>query len=444
MNRQIKWNEPSADRQSFFSEPTTPFDNQQIEKPLRITFHESALKGLSNSENEALAILKEFAGVKSPNLLALETGTAKFAEISNRLITDTPVQFSNLAASMVEHLGKDSSNHEQAFQDLIVARTHHELGQDILVTTSKWLLDNRELNFIEDTNPYLPSETVKIMGLLFRARSDFRYASIVELPRWLFYNRFIKHKLPAMGRYFRACFSSKVSPEDDIDILGQSISMRCVRAIQACDEIGRLFYINQNNNVRDETMYHFDYLTLLLSGALDAQARVAYRAYKINTLEANQKSKEYSAAFHKDKYKDKIMHFDPILAAFLKNIYFTDISFIITYMRNTIHGASLTTVSYDNKESYAQIPESDTEKIWSITEKYGSAVAWGLFKSPSMTFFEPYAFSQQLIGHTFKIVNMIASLTKVENLFAEGTQIPDLSDPPDDDTFVRERIALLV
>ena len=59
-----------------------------------------------------------------------------------------------------------------------------------------------------------------------------------------------------------------------------------------------------------------------------------------------------------------------------------------------------------------------------------------------MTFFEPYAFSQQLIAHTLNIVNKIASLTKVENLFAAGSQIPDLSDPPDN--AIGERIALLV
>jgi hypothetical protein len=40
-------------------------------------------------------------------------------------------------------------------------------------------------------------------------------------------------------------------------------------------------------------MYHFDYLTLLLAGALDAQAVVAHRAYEVG------KPPESKAGFRK-------------------------------------------------------------------------------------------------------------------------------------------------
>jgi hypothetical protein len=469
MNRYIKWVESPQDSKTLLSKPTTPFDKGQMERPLRITFHSSALKELSEFEKAALDVLREFASIESPNLLALDTepGVLPFIEIGNQLSGDyIPVtiryaeeqtriagmmflnQLPDLAAYMVNNLGGDSSNHNQALQDLMIAIANHSVCQDILITSSKWLLGNKEIAFVDDANPCLPSEALKIMGLLFRVHGDFRYAGIDRCPKWLFYKRLINHKLPSMGKYFNAClYSSTLRPDDitDITILGQSIFQRCIRAIQAHDEIGRLFYVEQNNEIRDEAMYHFDYLTLLLSGVLDAQARVAYRAY------VGPDSDKSTVSFRNSGFVDKL---DPSFVAFLKSSYFEDISNIISKMRNTIHGAGLTTFAYNkanSQKSFVQIPDIDAQKIWNTTESYDSAIKWGLQKFPDNTIaFEPYAFSQQLIDRTLDIVNTIASLTQVEKLFPLGAEVPDLNNQPNDDrTFelnelkIGERIALL-
>ena len=468
MNSIIRWAESPNDSKGLLDKPSTPFDKGQIARPIRITFHSSTLKELPEGENSALEVLLEFAARESPNLLALATepGSIQLLEIGSQsedhYIPVTiryseenylqsgimyPRQHPDLAAHMVSRLGGDPSECEQALQDLIVARAHHSVHHDILVTNSKWLLQNREMGFVEEANPLLPSEALKILGLLLRIRNDFRYASRAAFDRGLFYWVLVRYKLPAMWRYFSACVYSEEPRGDNITILGQSILVRCERAIQARDEIGRLFYVRQDNNTRDEAMYHFDYLTLLLSGALDAQARVAYRTYQIVVP-----ASERNANFRDIGFVTEIGKIDPNLASFLNGDYYRDISKIVSKMRNTIHGAGLIPTAYQDgiapEKSFVQVPDTDAQVIWDICEKYGSAANWGLLKLPGMILFEPYAFSQRLIKHTFEIVNTIATLTQVEKLFPTGVPIPELknSPPADDHMFdarIGERLALL-
>lgn len=462
MHQNIKW----AD--SHTRKSRNPFDKGQIEQPLRITFHDSTLKELPDNEKAALDVLREFAEVESQNLEVLGTEPSKrryleIGEQSNNNLIPVSIRFSgknllqtgirssnqlrHLAKLIVQRLGENPSNNEQALQDLIVAKAHQSVHQDLLVTTSKWLLGNREIGFLVRANPCLPSEAIKVMGLLFRARGDFRYAAKASLDKGLFYWALVRYRLPTMWKYFSACVYSEKLRGDDIDLLGESILMRCGRAIQACDEIGRLFYMDQNNNTRDDAMYHFDYLTLLLSGALDAQARVAYRAYQLAAPK-----KEHDASFRREEFLKEISKADKGLSNFLCSDYFKDISNIISKMRNTIHGAGLTTIAYqngmDSEKSFVKTPDTDAQVIWDISEKYNSALKWGVIKLGDMILFEPYAFSQEILNHTIEIVNNIASLTQVEKLFPSGTPIPELaSGPPANDhifdTKIGERLSLL-
>ena len=63
---------------------------------------------------------------------------------------------------------------------------------------------------------------------------------------------------------------------------------------------------------------------------------------------------------------------DSNLADYLKSDFFKEISTIISKMRNTIHGAKLTTVAYQNgidpEKSYVRIPNADAQVILDIGE----------------------------------------------------------------------------
>jgi hypothetical protein len=61
-----------------------------------------------------------------------------------------------------------------------------------------------------------------------------------------------------------------------------AIRIRCIRALQALDELGWLFYGQRDSSAdRDRMAYHFEYVTLLMSGAIDAQARILRHIYSI-------------------------------------------------------------------------------------------------------------------------------------------------------------------
>ena len=135
MNWSIKWPDSPLDKRESLSKPTTPFDKGRVERPIRITFHNSALKELRGFEKAALDLLSEFVEVDSPNIsvLATEPGDLHFIEIGTqpnsgyipvtvkyaeeRLLKSGimfPNQFADIATHMVNRLGGVSANHEEA------------------------------------------------------------------------------------------------------------------------------------------------------------------------------------------------------------------------------------------------------------------------------------------------------------------------------------------
>lgn len=453
MNWEVKWPDPSQDKHEFWSKAPPPFDNIQKGRPIRITFHKSSFVNLSTDEGFALKMLYEIAEAGGPNISALTTepGTNIYhlaigLEVTNNYLPVTikysdneylesgvmfPDKFSEIAMQIINSSESDSNenDYKEVFNDLIVANAHCSVKQDILITSSKWLLGNRKNRFIEEANPHSPSEALKIIGLLLRIRNDFRYAGNFAFDKGLYYWVLTRQKLPTMWKYFSACVYSEEIRKDNISILGQSILTRSCRAIQARDHIGKQFYLYQNNNSRDETMYHFDYFMLLISGAIDAQARVANRTYEIYSTE-----KERNASFRNKEYTTKLEKSAPRLANFISSEYFQDISLLISKMRNSIHGAGLLPIAYkkefESEVSLIRIPDSDRQTVLDICSKYTSPTEWGLIIWPDAIFTNPFLFTENILEHTFNIINNIADATEVEKLFPFGTDLSKIDQAP--------------
>jgi hypothetical protein len=203
-------------------------------------------------------------------------------------------------------------------------------------------------------------------------------------------------------------------------------------------------------------MYHFDYLTLLLSGALDAQARIAYRAYEINKWKkAKQKGlgTERRAAFHLADFQDALTENGAVR---LKNV-ITDsrsgaVLDLLKIPRNMIHGASLFPLYRDryhawrSESLYLGAPEDAGKKLWDASQKHSSPEEWGLVQSKTgLIKLEPYMFVYKLTDECFQLINDIAQTTDVELLF-NGHPVPNVTQgPPTDERGVqrRTRISLL-
>ncbi|MFH0897116.1 MAG: hypothetical protein V1850_03595, partial [Candidatus Bathyarchaeota archaeon] len=300
-------------------ELASPFLRGSKERPLRITLHSASLKMLTGEAAEATDLIREFSHLDELKVIETEPTSCPYIEIGNYDSTHgyIPVQLVNngqiemwTGISQEEQLsqtakiltGQNDIQHPDAkgmLEDLTMGLAHCEVGGDIFVTTSKHLLGHRDDSLIATINPRTPLETTQILGLFLRSRGNFVYKVVndsqLRFNRHLFYWVLARHRLPGMWRYFSACVHGNKVHGDDLLMLGQSILERAVRALQARDAIGVAFY--GGTREQEEMMYHFDYLPLLLTGAIDAQARVANRAYNV-------KKNERTASFYELK-KDK-------------------------------------------------------------------------------------------------------------------------------------------
>jgi hypothetical protein len=248
-----------------------------------------------------------------------------------------------------------------------------------------------------------------------------------------------------MWRYFTACLHSGAVRGDDTLHLGQSVLTRCVRALQARDAIGAQFYLRQDNNSRDAMMYHFDYLTLVLAGAIDAQARVAHRAYAMT------KPKESWASFGSKDFQKELKKCGALtLHSMATQQHFKDVLTLLYVPRNTIHGASLPTLAYrsgaEPEASFVHVPPQYSQPLWDAAARIGSPENWGL-TCDFEVLLEPYTYSVALVDESFKLIDGIANATHVAGLFPQGYSIPPLTDsPPEDDVFgeqIRKRLNVL-
>lgn len=120
--------------------------------------------------------------------------------------------------------------------------------------------------------------------------------------------------------------------KDGSEYLASPVFLRALRALQARDEIGCRFYERQNNATRDLMIYHFDYLTMLLTGAFDAQARVAARAYSVDDVKRQQisfRQEDFCRRLDKKGARE--------LYALLSSERFTAFQLLLKSLRNSVH-----------------------------------------------------------------------------------------------------------
>ena len=448
--------------QSALDEAPSPFAKGERERPIRITFHDSTLVGLPVEEEEPLEALRQLSGL--PEVEALETGPGSHPRLTIGAFDgdsqDVPLsveheggrtiaarlpgllQWRRLAAMLVNQTDPQHPDVKEMLEDLVTARAHVELNRDVLVTLSPWLLTHRSRAPVREANPRAPSEAAKIAGLLLRTRGNYTHTVDRQLKksfdRGLFYLVLARHRLPSMWRYFGACVHAGKIRGDDTLYLGQSVLTRCVRALQARDAIGAQFYLPQDNNSRDAMMYHFDYLTLVLAGAIDAQARVAHRAYGIT------KPKESWASFGRQDFQNELKECGALaLHKLATRQHFEDVRTLLYQPRNTIHGASLPTLAYrrggEPEASFVHVPPQYSQPLWDAAGRTGPPQEWGL-TCDFEVLLEPYTYSVALVDESFKLIDEIACATDIAGLFPAGHPIPTITAGPPEDSVFGEQI----
>lgn len=448
--------------------PESPFLPGPAQRPIRITFHDESYADAPAEQVKAVALLRELAWLPevdamdtahgSPAWLQLEYDKVKgrFLPVvvtSRESHRHTALEIPDLDLHAYPQVGKVASwsecQHILMLRDIALAAAHRRLDSDILVTLAPSLLGHRDSVALREANPRTPIEALKIVGLLLRARGNFTYMASqlgrCGLGRGLFYWVLMRHRLPSMWRYFSGCIASSNAGCRGVLGLAQSVFVRSMRALEARDAIGVQFYLPQRADVRDATMYHFDYLTLFLSGAFDIQARVATRAYKI------QNPPEHRISFRRQEYLSALR------AAGATELYeittsepFKDVMTLLHRLRNTIHGEALSIAAHAamdrTPQSFVRVVPPNEQLLWEAAARLGSAERWG-FRQKGEVEFEPYTYSVALVDECLKKIDAIAGATDVALLVPEGAASVNFIDaPPNDREFhedVRERLDML-
>jgi hypothetical protein len=459
MIERIEW-------ESHSDELLSPFMRGKGERPLRITLHSESLIDLSSDEKEAIQIMRELGNLVELNVF--ETGPSDFPQIvigesdpkddvipvklihKGEIIKYTGVYPKNQLYITAEHLidpqKQNKETIKEMFDTLVIALAHKKVGGDILITKSPILLSKRDQQIIKETCPYNPLEAGKLVGLFLRSRNIYTYQAgpnfQANTTQGLFYWVLARFHLPHMWRYFSACVLSQQIRGDDTLELGESILIRAVRALQARDYIGMQFFISQNDNTEDQIMYHFDYLTLVLSGALDAQAIIANRVYNAIT-------NERYAKFHWKDFKNALnTTISKSLYTLISKTEFENLHTLLHELRNTIHGAALKTFTYyksgKQRQTLISIPQPTDNKLLEAAKVLGGKNEWGLIEGSDI-WLEPYTYSTTLVRESLKAIDEIAATTEVARLFPPGSTIPSLqTEAPNDDIFsLGKRFSLL-
>lgn len=402
----------------------SPFDRGKNERQIKLTFDSQALKDVKGKDSEALSILYELSHLDPISALIFEgnefpriTFTENESDSNYKSITilgadgeilsrHQGIYTGNISDdSIIMLMGTYNSNqhHElvKTREMVIPVEAHFALQRDIFITTSPFLL--RKQQYFENENIRTPLEALKIVGLFMRSRNDWTHEvnehSRVQSPRDFFYSTLARSNLSKISG-----FSFPLS---------ETILNRCSRALQARDEIGKLFYSYRKNDLNDEVLYHFDYLNILLMGALDALAVAINEKYSLV------KSK-IDRGFGRKQFTKGLKLAIPKLAEFLEGEDIKILIEIVSELRNTVHSERL----ISKGELVIELPDVLRDRLWDKSQKLGNSSNWGfafekynLFNDKDKTLIpqyritlEPYTYAVHVTDYWLKLLNSVGAI----------------------------------
>lgn len=431
-------------------EKGNPFGGKEGVRPLSLTFHSKVYKEISPEEFNALEILYEICGANYVDIMSFDGkvypkivfGKPDNVESSDITVINEdgqPIRFTGIYPSRISNdqitriMGMYSSSRQYEFdnarEEIVQAEAHHALRRDIFVTTSPFLLKNREK--FSDSNIFSPLEALKVVGLYIRYQNEHEWTSEVKgKVRFLasnhaFFEDLARGLLPANWRFLR-----HIPPfleNEDERYLGISVINRCSSALQARDELDKLFYMPGEYGSSDKRKYHFDYLTLLLTGALDALALILNRLYKMHLS-----SSDCSLSPFRAKFKNKLST-EPDASHIFQLIESKSISLfleILYRLRNRIHSISL--------EESMSIPQTNVDILLDQIYDFDPVNHCGMTKQRVIAYInnnppvphydikiDKHLLASRLLDETCKLIDQIMDLSTPKNI--NGDMPPELA-----------------
>ncbi len=432
-------------------EQGNPFGGTDGYRKITLTFHSTPFTGITDEEKKALEILVKLSSLEEVDALGFDDLVSHKVIFDSERQDDEYIRFKivNAEGKTTKYSGLSKTwlrpdyinKLIQEFssckgikvdllkQELLEIGSHRELYRDIFITTSPFLLQ-KKFNFPE-VNICSPKEALKILSLYLRMRGEFEWISHFDenvqnvTSRRVFYDYLSKGILTNCWKYLSGL--GLHNKHDSVATLGRSVLNRFSFALQARDEIARLFFLPKSPSIDDSITYHFDYLTLLLSGALDTQALIINKVFDLG-----QKSQE--CGLRRTNLLDAIAKGPEtkILNEILINK--KDFIAILYKLRNYIHSFSL--------DSEFDVPNDTPNELLEEIIRFDSSHHLGIQKRninlvidrkplPYITYsVDKFSLACGLINETSNLINMIMNETITENSLGAKLFSKVVTEPP--------------
>ncbi|MFB3909968.1 MAG: hypothetical protein ACE15D_16370 [Candidatus Eisenbacteria bacterium] len=407
------------------TEPASPF-HPESRRPIRLTLHTESFTNLNLWEAEALSALTDLAGLEDVEILG--TSPCEFPQIevaSERLGDSYPVIVNYPdGSSLRTGIEVEDDAVRLPFREVSIVLAHGAVDNDIFVTAHPWILRNASRFFVFRNAAIMPpSAAARVVGLLLRRRHNYHVTShyLFQGGYHFILMRFILHGL---WRYHSACVHAGGEREGAVMSLGSAVLTRAKRALEARDAIAFEYYGGSNGGIA-RIEYHFDYLMLLLGGALDARARIAYAAYGLRAPEGRAQRN-----FRNGEYRRALAGAGgTALVAVVER--YDALMKTVAALRNTIHGSSPLGVRVNGMNSEAfhlEVPESVRPHLEELV-KATPRRCWGV-SDRIRPMLSPFVFADSAVRETFHLINDVANATEVERLLADDISLAKIKNGP--------------
>ena len=152
-----------------------PFIRGAGERPLRLTLHTASFINLAPPDQVALKTLNELLGLSEIEVVQDIPGDFPAYKISKDKRDPMYVPVVLKDKNGTHYFGTDLRPNEPTPNDLeLLVRTHISFNQDIFVTASRDILEDKRNYFFKQANTLSLKETIKLLGLFLRCpRQDF-------------------------------------------------------------------------------------------------------------------------------------------------------------------------------------------------------------------------------------------------------------------------------
>jgi hypothetical protein len=369
-------------------------------------------------------------------LIATEHGYSLAGVIGNAV----EVASSDTRTEAYKELGPEEATIRRK-ADALAAQVASQVVQADLYVTERPYLHQANWDIAQGVTTCTVHEALALVGLYFRAQSEFLVAHKYRFNRGLFYWVGARELLPAAWRWFSACVEhSHAAGDDGLMLLAGSLLQRVDRALEMRDAVHIALNQPQNNDVRDDALASLDIVLVLLMGAIDVAGRVAHRVLGLS------RATEYRAAWQDKKKRgwlEQVRAAAPSLAAVVGKGTDNDHALtVVRLLRNCVHGAALQGIALEaggsQQQTLVALPSSDEVALLEAMDALGGRETWAVTPLlPNQNHVDPGVVVDRLFEVIPALLNDLLILTPVESLahvkLAAGADQPpqstDASDP---------------